>query len=144
MRCLELKKKRSGPGPIPKPQDAQAQIAKSFGPGPILLLKRPCPKTEKTWVSAIPTNERSPSQTIKKKKRGLSQKLYRFCLSQKLCRFCSPHSHLRRLISKGRIFYNNVKHATCPRFRIYLPNEPYRGPWKENSNTRKVPIPMKR
>jgi hypothetical protein len=24
---------------------------------------------------------------------------------------------------------------------IYLPTQPYRGPWKENTNTRKVPAP---
>jgi hypothetical protein len=27
---------------------------------------------------------------------------------------------------------------------IYLPTQPYRGSWKENANTRKVPAPKKR
>jgi hypothetical protein len=35
------------------------------------------------------------------RKRGLSQKLCRFCLSQKLCHFCGPNSHLHRLVSEG-------------------------------------------
>ena len=26
---------------------------------------------------------------------------------------------------------------------IYLPTQPYRGSWKENSNTRKIPAPKK-
>ena len=54
---------------------------------------------------------------------------------------------LPRLLYPAKLFINIDGETKIfqdkTKFKQYLPTQPYRGSWKENSNKRKIPVPKK-